>query len=199
MAHSVDEWLAALWKVMPRGKAWPRDYNGDLNRFLRALAQRLSRAEADADSLLPEMRPETTFQLLEEWETYLELPECGQAAGTFEDRRRAVVEKYHRKGGLAPWQIEEVAAALGFTIKVTVILPHHCLRSCMYPLYPARYRWVLQIDVLGISGGRFTCIDNVMTPLLSDRARELECVLTKYRLGGTTYDYFYQETTDVLR
>lgn len=92
---------------------------------------------------------------------------------------------------ISPWQIEAVAAALGFTIRVTVILPHHCMRSCVYPLYPARYRWTLQIDVIGINGGRFTCIDNVMTPLLSERARELECVLTKYRLGGTAYEYFY--------
>ncbi|WP_247751173.1 putative phage tail protein [Citrobacter freundii] len=51
--------------------------------------------------MLPEMRPETTFMLLEEWEEYLELPECGQLSGTVEDRRRAVVEKYHRKGGLS--------------------------------------------------------------------------------------------------
>ena len=191
MAHSVDEWLVALWQVMPRGKAWSRDEDGDLNLFLRALARRLSQTEFDAENLLPEMRPETTFMLLEEWEEYLELPECGQLSGTVEDRRRAVVEKYHRKGGLSPWQIEAVAAALGFTIRVTVILPHHCMRSCMYPLYPARYRWTLQIDVIGISGGRFTCIDNVMTPLLSERPRELECVLTKYRLGGTAYEYFY--------
>ena len=191
MAHSVDEWLGALCQVMPRGKAWSRDEDGDLNLFLRALARRLSQTEFDAENLLPEMRPETTFMLLEEWEEYLELPECGQLSGTVEDRRRAVVEKYHRKGGLSPWQIEAVAAALGFTIRVTVILPHHCMRSCMYPLYPARYRWTLQIDVIGISGGRFTCIDNVMTPLLSERARELECVLTKYRLGGTAYEYFY--------
>ena len=161
MAHSVDEWLGALWQVMPRGKAWSRDEDGDLNLFLRALARRLSQTEFDAENLLPEMRPETTFMLLEEWEEYLELPECGQLSGTVEDRRRAVVEKYHRKGGLSPWQIEAVAAALGFTIRVTVLLPHHCMRSCMYPLYPARYRWTLQIDVIGISGGRFTCIDNI--------------------------------------
>ncbi|MCC2941175.1 putative phage tail protein [Citrobacter freundii] len=191
MAHSIDEWLGALWQVMPRGKAWSRDEDGDLNRFLRALARRLSQTEFDAENLLPEMRPEKTFMLLEEWEEYLELPECGQLSGTVEDRRRAVVEKYHRKGGLSPWQIEAVAAALGFTIRVTVILPHHCMRSCMHPLYSARYRWTLKIDVIGISGGRFTCIDNVMTPLLSERARELECVLTKYRLGGTAYEYFY--------
>lgn len=191
MAHSIDDWLHALQQVMPRGKAWPRDQNADLTRFLRALARRLSRAEANGDMLLAEMRPETTFQLLEEWEGYLELPECGLARGSIEERRAAVVEKYHRKGWLAPWQIEAVAAALGFTVSVHVILPHHCLRSCMYPLYPARYRWLLQIDVQEIKGGRFTCIDNVMTPLLSERASALECVLSKYRLGGTGYEYIY--------
>jgi uncharacterized protein YmfQ (DUF2313 family) len=175
---------------MPRGKAWPRDNNGVLTQFLRALAKRLSQAEFDAERLLPEMRPESTFLLLDEWEEYLELPECEQASGTVDDRRRAVVEKYHRKGGLAPWQIEGCGRAWVHYPR-ECDSPHHCLRSCMSPLYPARYRWILQIDVLDISGGRFTCIDNVMTPLLSERARELECVLTKYRLAGTSYEYSY--------
>lgn len=192
MAHSVEAWLNALQQVLPRGKAWSREENADLTAFLRGLAYRLSRAESNADLLLTEMRPETTKQLLEEWEEYLALPECDIGAGTFEDRRRAVTEKYHRKGGLAPWQIEAVAAALGFNVRVNVILPHHCMRSCMYPLWPFRYRWLLQIEVLDVSGGRFTCMDNVMTPLLSDRARELECVLTKYRLAGTGYEYIYE-------
>lgn len=133
MAHSVEDWLHALQQVMPRGKAWPREQNADLTRFLRALARRLSRVESSSDVLLKEMRPETTFLMLEDWEGYLELPECNLPTGTVEDRRSAVVEKYHRKGGLAPWQIEDVARTLGFTITVRVILPHHCLRNCMYP------------------------------------------------------------------
>ncbi|KEA51785.1 hypothetical protein DT73_12685 [Mangrovibacter sp. MFB070] len=191
MAHGVAAWLHALQQVMPRGKAWPREADSDLTRLLLALATRLNRVETNADLLLPEMRPETTRQLLDEWEGYLELPECELPASTFEGRRRAVVEKYHRKGGLAPWQIEAVAADLGFNVKVNVILPHHCMRSCMYPLWPNRYRWLLQIEVLDSSGGRFTCMDTVMTPLLSDRARELECVMTKYRMGGTGYEFIY--------
>ncbi|MGE1937937.1 putative phage tail protein [Escherichia coli] len=91
MAHSVTEWLTALQQVMPRGKAWPRDNDADLNRFLRALAARLTRIEYDASRLHVEMRPETTLQLLPEWEQYLALPECGIAATTTEARRRAVV------------------------------------------------------------------------------------------------------------
>ncbi|HFJ0016810.1 TPA: putative phage tail protein, partial [Shigella boydii] len=110
---------------------------------------------------------------------------------TREARRRAVVEKYRRRGGLATWQTEAAAAALGFTIKVTAVLPHHCLRDCMYPLHPARYRWMLKVNVPGKDAGRFTCIDGVMTPLISERTRELECLLKHYRLAGTEYEYYY--------
>ena len=46
------------------------------------------------------------MQLLPEWEGYLGLPECGTTVQTFEMRRAAVVEKYHRKGGLQTWMIE---------------------------------------------------------------------------------------------
>jgi uncharacterized protein YmfQ (DUF2313 family) len=58
-------------------KAWSRDEDGDLNLFLRALARRLSQTEFDAENLLPEMRPETTFMLLEEWENTLNCRSVG--------------------------------------------------------------------------------------------------------------------------
>lgn len=38
---------------------------------------------------------------------------------------------------------------------------------------------------------RITCIDDVMTPLISERTRELECLLKHYRLAGTEYEYYY--------
>ncbi|TCW05557.1 uncharacterized protein DUF2313, partial [Raoultella sp. BIGb0138] len=113
MAHSVTEWQDALQQNMPRGRAWPRDENADLTALIKAISPRLNRLEVNADLLLQEMRPETTIQLLPEWETYLGLPECNIPSEDFLVRRAAVVEKYHRKGGLAPWQIEGVAAALG--------------------------------------------------------------------------------------
>ncbi len=105
--------------------------------------------------------------------------------------RRASGYREYSEQDLGPLRFIRRAKALGFTVTVRVILPHHCMRSCMHPLYPARYRWLLQIDVRDIQGGRFTCMDNVLTPLLSNRARNLECVLSKYRLAGTGYEYFY--------
>lgn len=105
MAHNVDDWLHALQQVMPRGKAWPRELNANLTKFLRAFAARLSRVEGDADSLLEEMRPETTTQLLTDWEEYLGLPECQPLSSTISARRRDAAEKHHRKGGLAPGRL----------------------------------------------------------------------------------------------
>ena len=101
MAHSVAQWGDVLIQQLPVGRAWPRDPEAFLPKYALGFAKRLQEVELSADQLLLEMRPETTVQLLPEWEVYLGLPECNIAYQTFEQRRAAVVEKYHRKGGLA--------------------------------------------------------------------------------------------------
>ena len=193
MAHSVDQWGDALLQQMPRGKAWPRDHDAYLPKYVRGFAKRLADLELSADGLLLEMRPETTVQLLPEWETYLGLPECEVTEQSFERRRAAVVEKYHRKGGLQTWQIEQIAAALGFTVKVYEQWPHHVLRDVNYPLYPASTRFVLRVDVYGIPEERFTVLDNVLTPLRGNAPIVLECVLNRLKLASFYYDFNYVE------
>ncbi|WP_339097189.1 YmfQ family protein [Pectobacterium brasiliense] len=193
MAHSVDEWHDVLQQLMPRGKAWPRDQTAALTSLLRGFSARLHAAEANADLLLNEMRPETTELMLAEWEDYLGLPECNAIPDGFDRRRDVVVEKYHRKGGLAPWQIEQaVKDALGFTIQVTEILPHHVLRNIMHPIYSRKYRFIMQVTVTDMPMIRFKTISNVLTPLISYQAQILECFLRRYRLAGHDYDFQYE-------
>lgn len=192
MAHSVEEWGDTLLKQMPRGRAWPRDPDTDLPKYVRGFARRLAELELSADQLLLEMRPETTVQLLPEWEQYLGLPECDIAGQSFEMRRNAVVEKYHRKGGLQTWMIEQIAAAFGFTIKVSEQWPHHVLRNVSYPLYPSSTRFVLRVDVIGMPEDRFTVLDNVLVPLRGTAPLVLECVLNRLKLAGFYYDFNYE-------
>ncbi|MBQ4781946.1 DUF2313 domain-containing protein [Pectobacterium versatile] len=192
MAHSVEEWMDVLQQLMPVGKAWPRDVSADLNRVLKAFSRRLNRAESNADLLLAEMKPETTQLMIDDWERYLGLPEC-DVNNTFISRRDGIVEKFHRKGGLAAWQIEALAEKLGFSVSVEKILPHHCLRSCVFPLNPTRYRFLLKIYVRKIPNGRFTVLDTVLTPLINEQAAIIECVLNQYRLAGTGYEFIYEE------
>lgn len=101
MGHSVAQWTNALLAQMPRGVLWQRATSLDLYKYAQGYAPRLERAEQSADILLLEMRPETTLQLLDDWEEYLGLPECAaEPVSNIEYRRYAVIEKYHRKGGL---------------------------------------------------------------------------------------------------
>ncbi|URU47085.1 putative phage tail protein [Klebsiella pneumoniae] len=81
MAHRVEDWQDVLQQLMPRGKAWPRDQTAALTSLLRGFSSRLQMAEANADLLVTEMRPETTELLLADWEDYLGLPDCKRHPG----------------------------------------------------------------------------------------------------------------------
>lgn len=192
MGHSVAQWTSSLLAQMPRGVLWQRATSLDLYKYAQGYAPRLERAEASADNLLFEMRPESTLQLLPEWEEYLGLPECVAAPVTnLEYRRYAVVEKYHRKGGLQAWNIQKLATDLGFTVEVDETFPHHCMRSCTYPLWEQKYRYILRVTVYGIPGAYMTCLDDILTPLLTSDARVLECTLQRYKVGGLYYEFYY--------
>ncbi|OSP50007.1 hypothetical protein B7G55_19575 [Aeromonas hydrophila] len=192
MAHSVAQWGDVLIQQLPVGRAWPRDPEAFLPKYALGFAKRLQEVELSADQLLLEMRPETTVQLLPEWEVYLGLPECNIAYQTFEQRRAAVVEKYHRKGGLATWQIEFIAAALGYEVKVHEQWPHNVLRDVNYPIYSDATRFVLRVDVIGIPEDLFSVLDDVLTPLRGQAALILECVLNRLKLAGFYYDFNYE-------
>lgn len=195
MSHSSEQWTNSLLSQLPRGDIWSREEGSVLHHYAAGYAPRLARVEENADGLLLEMRPETTQQLLSEWETYLELPECvSDESLTFVERRNALISKYHRKGGLQVWNIEAFAAELGFDITVDEIWPHHCLRDCLYPIWPERYRHVLRVTVHNISDFYMTCLDNCLTPLVSTIVTELECALNKFKMAGKYYEFIYEET-----
>lgn len=194
MGHSVTQWSNSIMQQMPLGVIWQRETSLDLYKYVAGYAPRLEAAEISADGLLLEMRPMTTLQMLPEWEGYLALPECSTANQTIESRRAAVVEKYYRKGGLQPWNIEKLAADLGFDIEVQELYPHHILRGCNYPLYQEKYRHVLRIYVKGITQAYATCVDDCLTPLVLQTAAILECTLNRFKMAGKYYEYYYQES-----
>lgn len=191
MADRINAWTNALIQQMPKGLIWNYEPTSPLYQYIRGYAPRLEAAQSNAELLLDEMRPESCQQTLENWEEYLALPECNTDNQTFASRRAAVVEKYHRKGGLQAWNIEKLGADLGFDIEVEEIFPHHCLRDCTYPLYEERYRHVLRVRVKNVPQSYFTCLDDVLTPLVSQTATILECTLNKFKLGGKYYEFVY--------
>lgn len=80
--------------------------------------------------------------------------------------------------------------ALGFTIQVTEILPHHVMRDIMYPIYSHKYRYLLQVTVTDMPMIRFRSISNVLTPLISLQAQILECFYVVTGWPGTIMIFF---------
>lgn len=192
-AQNQEAWLDALTQLMPRGLAWNTQQQSGQTKLLSPIAKAMADTDDLCDKLAAEMLPSNTYLLLEEREAYLGLPECEHQGQTLVERRNAIVTKDKQRGGLAPFQIEALAANLGFEIKVEEIFPHHCLRGCAYSLHPQRYRHTLKVKVLNAHNAKMTVLDNVLTPLNSNDVRVLECTLNKYKMGGKYYEFIYSE------
>lgn len=123
-AYTADDYLAALQALMPRGRVWPRDPDAVQTDFLSGLAPSCERVSDRANQLLVDGFPETTNELLTEWEQSLGLPDpCAGASPTLQARRAQVVARFAGGGGQSVPYIISYAANLGYTITITQFVP----------------------------------------------------------------------------
>lgn len=117
---TAADYVRALQGLLPRGLIWTRVAARRLTRLLGGLADELARVHNRASALMDEADPQTTTELLPDWERTVGLPEPGDVlAATPADRRAGVVAKLRAQGGAAAEYFEAVAAKLGVTAVVT--------------------------------------------------------------------------------
>ena len=112
-------YAAQLQALQPSGLAWTPDRTSNLWALLRGLGASLARADARGRDLEAEIDPNSTTELLPEWETFLGLPD--ECTGELEDlaaRRGAVLAHFVGQGGQTPQALIDLAAAYGFTITI---------------------------------------------------------------------------------
>lgn len=115
-AHSVEDYLAALQALMPRGPAWPTDPAAVQTAALRAFARALSSEDEAAIDLLADAFPATATNLLLEWEETLGLPDpCEGTGQTLQQRRAQAVARLAGQGGQSIAYLLQVAQGLGYT------------------------------------------------------------------------------------
>lgn len=121
---SAQDYLQALQALLPRGRVWPRDPDAMQTKTLAALAKVYERTNIRANQLLTDAFPVATFELLQEWEETLGLPDpCAGVAPTVEARRAQVVARLKAQGGQSVAYYIAFAAALGYTITITQYVP----------------------------------------------------------------------------
>jgi uncharacterized protein YmfQ (DUF2313 family) len=148
MGMTVADYLQVLLQLLPPGKAFPRDLQGEMPATLMAIADELARVDARSDVLLDEADPRTALETIIDWEGVLGFPEPEGLSATLENRRRAVVGKLIATGGQSRAYFIAVAAALGFDITISEFQPFTCVTPIDQPIYPETIRFIWQVDVL---------------------------------------------------
>ena len=112
---STGAYRDQLHALLPRGAAWPREDGTVLDALLDACAVSYAALDNRAVSLLDDVRPDTTVNLLADFERVLALPDdCTPATVTFGERRRAVVDKTTVRAGMATADYLAVASVFGY-------------------------------------------------------------------------------------
>ena len=128
--YSAADYAAAAIALRPRGAVWPDDVNSVQAETLGALSASLARSDSDAVALLVDAFPFTTLGLLPEWEESLGLPDpCAGSSPTVAQRQAQVRARFIGGGGLSRARYIAFAAALGFTITITVFSPFRVDRN----------------------------------------------------------------------
>lgn len=188
-----DDYHHSHVMLLPTGLAWQKE-TGALTELSMAITKAYHRVSQSSDALEKEVFPETSTYLLDEYEDAFGLPECESlGAQTTEQRRRAIYAKDTQLGDLSIAGLEALCASYGFDVDISVAHRHHCLRSCMYPIYPYDSQYNLIATVKTSSVHRMTCLDNILTPLIQSDDLAVTCLLDKYVIAGWEVIYIFKE------
>lgn len=124
MAMTADQYREQLKALLPPGRAFPRERGTNMEKLLDAMAQELARLDARAEQLTREANPQTTQELLGDWERVAGLPDpCTEAPVTLQGRMAALVSRLASVGGQSVAYFIELAAALGYEVRIDEFRP----------------------------------------------------------------------------
>jgi uncharacterized protein YmfQ (DUF2313 family) len=122
---------ALLKKLLPQGWAWDQEPESILDLLTGALASEPARVEQRTDDFLREMDPYQTFEMLDNWERMLGLPdECSPDTYNpgLAERRLRVVQKLTMIGGQSKEFFRQIAASLGYDIDLYDVVNYQDFR-----------------------------------------------------------------------
>lgn len=186
------DYLDAALKLLPVGLAWNRHPSSNLGKILAIRAEQLSQVNETAHQLVQERMLNNTFLLLEDWEAFYGLPECTEI-NTIEARRAALIAKDNEVGSFNKHYLEELAEHNRYRINVVSHYPHHCERSCVYPLYPQENAWKVFVYTQSRHIRNMTCLEDVTRELVMIERSKIECFLKRLCYAHLELVFVYEE------
>lgn len=202
-----DDYAAALTALLPSGPAWPREPESVLMRVVRGLGGVFGFVDGRAADLIErESDPRATIELLPDWERNFGLPDaCVAERITVADRQKALVVKMTTLGGQSREFFIDLAASIGYTIRITEYAPFMCgVSECgdtrdefddpRWQVGPPeiRFYWTVHVGLARLTWFRAGAGEvGVDHHLEIGLATDLECLLRRYKPGHTDvlFDY----------
>lgn len=194
--ETIRAYAGQLAALLPSGPAWPRNRDSKLVALLEALAVEAARVDERGGELLSEMTPDTTFEMLPDWELAAGLPDyCDDVVETISQRRDALLARLRSLGGQSPAYFVALAETFGFAISVTEYRPFRAGMSCAGDgLTNGDWVFTWQINApsetvfpfragLGVAG----------EPLATWGNSRLECLMERFRPAHTLLIFTYSD------
>jgi uncharacterized protein YmfQ (DUF2313 family) len=191
MGMTAVEYYQALQALLPPGKAFPRDQQGDMQATLMAFADELARVDARLDNLIDEADPRTTLEMSSEWEAILDLSEFASMLNTIQDLRLALTSKLTEVGGQSRSYFIGLAASLGYTITITEFRPYTCEIPIDQGIYDETVKFVWQVNSPETTIRESTCQAPCADSLRSWGNEVLERAISRRKPAHTAVIFSY--------
>lgn len=194
MSKSAADYAVLLRQLLPPGRVISSDNDSNLEQLLQAIAEEFARVDGRATNLLSE-QPDTTTELLYDWERVAGLPDncSGNLADTMQGRRAALVAKLASVGGQSEAYFIGVAKALGYDISITTFKPFKAGMSAAGDgVYNDDWVHVWQVVAPGTTVFEFKAGQSAAgEPLRSWGNEALECKINQLKPAHTKVLFSY--------
>jgi uncharacterized protein YmfQ (DUF2313 family) len=189
MDLTADDYAIQLRALLPPGPAWD-----GVEDLLSGFAQELARIDGRAWTLIGEIDPSTTTELLAEWEQVAGLPESCSAdvVLTVPQRRAALVIKLTHTGGASRQFFIDLSASAGYTITIEEFYQFRVGMAVGNPLNGDGWAYAWRINSAAVTVTAFATGKNrVGQPLRSWADPRLECLINTHKPAHTVTIFAY--------
>jgi uncharacterized protein YmfQ (DUF2313 family) len=189
---SEDDFLHALQDLLPRGRAWPRDSDTNLTALLRGLALAQSTAHLRQTALIPDAFPQSTEELLPDWERSLGLPDpCLGPTPLLSERRAQIIARLTNSGGQSvEFFIQYGETLINDAITITEFSPYHVGMPVGLPIYGVAWAFHWEVTIPAFPIHYFTVgVDTAGDPLADWQSQAIICEFQRLKPGHTTLSF----------
>lgn len=193
MAVNALQYREQLRALLPPGRALNDEGTGVLTLLLGGLAQEFARVDASADMLIDESIPDSTLNLLPDWERVCALPDnCTPTGQTIDQRRNAVIARLLGNGTPSIPYLTQMAAQIGYLVTIVQrhARRHGALMGTVYGLTDWQFVWEVHAPLNTVTHRAYGG-STMGTPYATWQNNVLECVMRQHAPAHTIVNFIY--------